>query len=140
MVGRKRGDLPKSLVRGRDRFETWRRSRNVGTRIPDKLWSLAVKLAEAHGLSRTACLPQPLLPRWQVSASPCCSVALGMRAKICRTFCSIAPHSWRRPCRCATDSLGICPKDSTRSWQTGWLTAVATSWNFTIGSPKNVAT
>jgi len=27
MVGRKRGDIPKSLVRGRDRFEAWRRWR-----------------------------------------------------------------------------------------------------------------
>lgn len=54
MVGRKRGDIPKSLAGGQDRFEAWRRSRKVGARIPDKLWSLAVKLAEAHGLSRTA--------------------------------------------------------------------------------------
>lgn len=54
MVGRKRGDIPKSLARGRDRFETWRRSRKVGARIPNRLWSLAVKLAEAHGVSRTA--------------------------------------------------------------------------------------
>ena len=54
MVGRKRGDIPGSLARGRDRFEAWRRTRNVGARIPDKLWSLAVKLADAHGLSRTA--------------------------------------------------------------------------------------
>ena len=54
MVGRKRGDIPKSLVRGRDRFEMWRRSRKVGARIPDELWSLAVTLAEAHGLSGTA--------------------------------------------------------------------------------------
>lgn len=54
MVGRKRGDIPKSLVRGQDRFEAWRRSRKIGARIPDKLWSLAVTLAEAHGLSRTA--------------------------------------------------------------------------------------
>jgi hypothetical protein len=54
MVGRKRGDIPKSLARGRDRFEAWRWSREVGDRIPDKLWSLAVKLAEAHGVSRTA--------------------------------------------------------------------------------------
>lgn len=54
MVGRKRGDIPKSLVRGQDRFEAWRRARKVGARIPDKLWSLAVTLADAHGLSRTA--------------------------------------------------------------------------------------
>ena len=54
MVGRKRGDIPKSLACGRDRFEAWRRTRKFGARIPEKLWSLAVKLAEAHGLSRTA--------------------------------------------------------------------------------------
>ena len=54
MVGRKRGDIPKALARGRDRFEEWRRTRKIGARIPDKLWSLAAKLADAHGLSRTA--------------------------------------------------------------------------------------
>ncbi|MCA9011732.1 MAG: hypothetical protein KDB01_18390 [Planctomycetaceae bacterium] len=54
MVGRKRGDNPESLARGRERFEAWRCSRNVGARIPEKLWSLAVTLAEIHGLSRTA--------------------------------------------------------------------------------------
>ena len=54
MVGRKRSDIPKALAHGRDRFEAWRRSRKFGVRIPGKLWSLAVKLAEAHGLSRTA--------------------------------------------------------------------------------------
>lgn len=54
MVGRKRGDNPGALARGRQRFEAWRRSRKVGARIPEKLWSLAVTLAETHGLSRTA--------------------------------------------------------------------------------------
>jgi hypothetical protein len=54
MFGRKRGDIPESLARGRERFEAWRRSRKAGSRIPDQLWSLAVTLAEAHGLSRAA--------------------------------------------------------------------------------------
>jgi len=54
MVGRQRGDISGSLARGRDRFEAWRGDRKVGARIPDQLWGLAVKLAEAHGLSRTA--------------------------------------------------------------------------------------
>jgi hypothetical protein len=54
MVGRKRRDIPASLARGRDRFEVWRRGRSVRTRIPNWLWELAVKLAEAHGLNRTA--------------------------------------------------------------------------------------
>ncbi len=54
MVGRKRRDIPRSLARGRDRFDAWRRVRKVRTRIPGQLWNLAVKLAVAHGLNRTA--------------------------------------------------------------------------------------
>ncbi len=54
MAGRKRSNIPTPLTRGRIRFEVWRRTRKVGARIPDRLWALAVKLADAHGLSRTA--------------------------------------------------------------------------------------
>jgi hypothetical protein len=54
MVGRRHRDIAAPLARGRDRFEVWRRTRQVGTRIPDELWSLAVKLADQHGISRTA--------------------------------------------------------------------------------------
>jgi len=54
MAGRKRGEIVGALVRGRDRFEAWRRSRRAGVRIPEKLWVVAVTLAESHGLSRTA--------------------------------------------------------------------------------------
>jgi len=54
MAGRRHREIPAALTRGRDRFEGWRRTRQAGTRIPDELWSLAVKLADAHGLSRTA--------------------------------------------------------------------------------------
>jgi hypothetical protein len=54
MSGRKHHDIPTSLARGRVRFEAWRRTRAVGARIPERLWTLAVKLADAHGLNRTA--------------------------------------------------------------------------------------
>ena len=54
MVGQKRREIPASLARGQDRFEAWRGARAVRTRIPDQLWKLAVKLAVAHGLNRTA--------------------------------------------------------------------------------------
>jgi hypothetical protein len=54
MVGRRRGEISKALARGRDRFEEWRWTRKNGARIPEKLWALAVKLAEIHGVSRTA--------------------------------------------------------------------------------------
>lgn len=56
MAGRRRGEIPASLVRAQERFEAWRRTRKAGVRIPDKLWTLAVKLADVHGLSRTATL------------------------------------------------------------------------------------
>lgn len=57
MVGRRHRDIPDipaRLARGRERFESWRRKRKVGARIPKRLWSLAVSLADGHGLNRTA--------------------------------------------------------------------------------------
>ena len=54
MEQRKRRILPRELARGRSRFEAWRSGRKLGTRIPQPLWSLAIKLAETHGVSRTA--------------------------------------------------------------------------------------
>ena len=54
MSGRERGDIPESLAQGREQFAAWRRSRKTGDRIPDRLWSLAVRLAGVHGLSRTS--------------------------------------------------------------------------------------
>jgi len=38
----------------RRRFERWRRTRKIGSRIPEPLWSAAVKSAEAHGIHPTA--------------------------------------------------------------------------------------
>ena len=38
----------------RRRFELWRRTRQGRARIPEKLWSSAVKLAGTYGLCRTA--------------------------------------------------------------------------------------
>ena len=54
MRGRKRRQVPPGLARARQRFEAWRRKRQVGTRIPQPLWALAVKLAADHGLHQTA--------------------------------------------------------------------------------------
>jgi hypothetical protein len=48
------GKLPSDLARGRSRFHTWRGRRKAGSRIPEALWDLAVRLAQAHGICRTA--------------------------------------------------------------------------------------
>src|SRR3954451_7028145 len=49
-----RGPLPAELLQARSRFQAWRGRRKVGERIPQPLWALAVRLAKAHGVSRTA--------------------------------------------------------------------------------------
>jgi hypothetical protein len=54
MSTKKRRDLPARLEGLRQRFEDWRRTRKVRTRIPDPLWASAVKLAARYGIHRTA--------------------------------------------------------------------------------------
>ena len=46
--------LPSRLEGLRRRFERWRRTRKIGSRIPEALWAAAVKLAEAYGIHPTA--------------------------------------------------------------------------------------
>jgi hypothetical protein len=54
MGARERGQLPLDLVRGRARFQAWRKRRKVGMRIPRTLWAVAVRLAKTHGVCRAA--------------------------------------------------------------------------------------
>lgn len=46
--------LPPRLEATRRRFERWRRTRKIGSRIPAALWAAAVKQAEACGIHPTA--------------------------------------------------------------------------------------
>ena len=54
MSTRTRHGLAAPLVGVRRRFERWRRSREVGTRIPESLWDAAVKAAQKCGLAQTS--------------------------------------------------------------------------------------
>jgi hypothetical protein len=54
MNARKTIDLPAKLERTRERFERWRRTRKVRSRIPESLWASAVKAARIYGINRTA--------------------------------------------------------------------------------------
>jgi hypothetical protein len=49
-----RRQLPLDLARGRSRLQAWRAERTLGGRIPLPLWAMAVRLAQTHGVSRTA--------------------------------------------------------------------------------------
>lgn len=48
----KRGTLPPDLRRAQDRFQAWRKRRQVGERIPQPLWAMAARLAGTHGSRR----------------------------------------------------------------------------------------
>ncbi len=54
MSTRKKCGIPAPLEKVRGRFDEWRRTRKVRTRIPDPLWAAAVKMAERYGVHRTA--------------------------------------------------------------------------------------
>ena len=54
MSTKRKGELPVRLVNLRRRFEEWRGTRKVRSRIPEPLWAAAVTLAKTHGLHRTA--------------------------------------------------------------------------------------
>ena len=49
-----RGSLPADLERARSRFQAWRGRHKRGTRIPQSLWTVAVRLAKTHGVCRAA--------------------------------------------------------------------------------------
>ena len=54
MITRKTRGLPARLAGVRRRFEHWRQTRKVRTRIPESLWDSAVKVAAVYGINRTA--------------------------------------------------------------------------------------
>lgn len=55
MRGRKRnGQVPPGLARVAARFAAWRKQPRRGRRIPGGLWTLAVEMAEIHGVCLTA--------------------------------------------------------------------------------------
>lgn len=54
MVSRGQSVHPAQLAAARQVFDGWRRSRDRSWRIPERLWSKAVKLAGVYGVCRTA--------------------------------------------------------------------------------------
>ena len=54
MSTRRGRGISAQLENVRRRFEEWRRSRTVRTRIPEPLWAAAVEMAKEHGIHRTA--------------------------------------------------------------------------------------
>ena len=54
MKKRSKSDVPARLLRGRERFDKFRKKNKGYRRLPDSLWSAAVRLAQTYGVNRTA--------------------------------------------------------------------------------------
>jgi hypothetical protein len=54
MKNRLKLKLPAKLARGRERFDKFRKKHKGYRRLPESLWSAAVKLAQTYGVNRTA--------------------------------------------------------------------------------------
>lgn len=127
MAGRKRGVIPSALRQAQDRFEAWRRTRERGTRIPRELWKLAVRLAEQHGVSRTASVLKldyhALKNRLQVKSSPATDASAA--------FVEIAPPVMPVPGECLIefeDGAGACLRVRLRGCDAPDLVALGRSF------------
>lgn len=54
MSTRSKLKVPARLIRGRQRFDKFRKTHKGYRRLPESLWSGAVKLARTYGVNRTA--------------------------------------------------------------------------------------
>ena len=54
MMTRLQSNIPARLARGRQRFDKFRKTHKGYRRLPESLWSTAVKLAQTYGINRTA--------------------------------------------------------------------------------------
>ena len=54
MRNRLKSNVPARLARGRQRFDKFRKTHKGYRRLPESLWSAAVKLARTYGVNRTA--------------------------------------------------------------------------------------
>ena len=104
MAGRRDGGGHGDLAQAARQFAQWRRTHAYGSRIPKALWDLAVELAVAHGLSRTATtlklgyysLKKRLAERASAGALPHSGVALP-------TFVELTPGPLGNTCECTIE-------------------------------------
>ena len=98
---KKTRDLPARMEGVRRQFERWRETRKARSRVPDSLWTLAVKVARTYGKSRTARVLgvdyYALKKRVEREAAP----DLGVLEKDpAATFIELAPSAPVGSCQC----------------------------------------
>lgn len=103
MGTRKVRPLPARLERARRRFERWRQTRKIPSRIPGPLWAAAAKLARTYGISRTA---NTLLVNYSAlkrRVDEAAAAAGGPEKGAIATFLELAPPTRVGSCQCTLD-------------------------------------
>lgn len=105
------GDLPARLEGVRRRFERWRRTRKVRSRIPESLWASAVKLAGRHGIHRTAkalrvdyySLKKRVEQKAAVAGADREAAAIASKEPAGATFLELPAAAWAGPGECTLE-------------------------------------
>ncbi|MGA2617100.1 MAG: hypothetical protein ABSF26_05770 [Thermoguttaceae bacterium] len=110
MGTRRARPLPTQFKGVQRRFERWRRTRKIPTRIPGVLWALAAKMAGAYGISRTAKMLRvnysALKQRIEEGAAGAGGherSAAGQRFASVPAFLELAPSPTGGPCECTLE-------------------------------------
>ena len=105
MGARKTRNLPARLERLRRRFERWRRTRKVRGRIPDALWTAAVKLAAEYGTHRTARALRVdyYALKKRIEGTPAAIASEPPGEVVGGTFLELSPPAWAGCGQCTLD-------------------------------------
>jgi hypothetical protein len=96
--------LPRRLEGVRRRIERWRQTREVRSRIPDRLWAAAVQMARAYGVNRTAqTLRLDYYGLKKRVEQKTVGAANATEAKSTSRFVELAPFSSAGPCECSLE-------------------------------------
>ncbi len=98
-----RRDLPARLEIVRLRFDRWRRTRKRRSRIPDPLWAMAVKLADAYGIHQTARALHIDYYSLKKRTEAASAVEPGSGEKAAAAFVELPRPASASPCQCTLE-------------------------------------
>jgi len=103
MSTRRTYDLPALLEDVRQRFERWRRTRKVRSRIPETLWASAVEMAGTYGLHRTSKALRVNYYTLKKRVEREAAAAGVSEGDAVATFIELAPPARAGSCKCTLD-------------------------------------
>jgi hypothetical protein len=100
---KKAGALPAGLEKLRRRFERWRQTREIPSRIPGSLWTSAARMAGTYGISRTAKMLGVNYGALKQRVDGGAAVGGGSEDSNRATFLELAPSTRVGSCQCTLE-------------------------------------